>query len=137
MEAHCAGGALVFSNEFRANMRFTPTKILELAANFRFPADNLEKVLRLRELLIEFHKHTFLKGKLVLKGGTALNLFYLSLARLPTRSHPGGDQLSNARPCSPTTGTGRCDRWGCRAVPVLGSRTRGTVWRKDESHDRP
>jgi predicted nucleotidyltransferase component of viral defense system len=36
----------------------------------------------LRELLIEFHKHSFLRGKLVLKGGTALNLFYLNLARL-------------------------------------------------------
>ena len=40
------------------------------------------KVLRLRELLTELHKHPFLSGKLVLKGGTALNLFYLDLARL-------------------------------------------------------
>jgi predicted nucleotidyltransferase component of viral defense system len=36
----------------------------------------------LQELLTEFHRHTILKGKLVLKGGTALNLFYLNLARL-------------------------------------------------------
>lgn len=63
-------------------MNFTPTQILELAAKSQFPADNFEKVLRLRELLTEFHKHSFLKGKLVLKGGTALNLFYLNLARL-------------------------------------------------------
>jgi predicted nucleotidyltransferase component of viral defense system len=63
-------------------MKFTPTQIRELATNSRFPAENLEKVLRLRELLIEFHKHTALKGKLVLKGGTALNLFYFNLARL-------------------------------------------------------
>ena len=63
-------------------MKFTPTEIRELAENTRFPAENLEKVLRLRELLIEFHRHTILKGKLVLKGGTALNLFYLNLARL-------------------------------------------------------
>jgi predicted nucleotidyltransferase component of viral defense system len=47
-----------------------------------FPADNLEKVLRQRELLAELDKHTFLQGKLVLKGGTALNLFYLNLKRL-------------------------------------------------------
>jgi predicted nucleotidyltransferase component of viral defense system len=63
-------------------MKFTPAQIRELAENARFPAENLEKVLRLREFLIEFHKHPILKGKLVLKGGTALNLFYLNLARL-------------------------------------------------------
>ena len=63
-------------------MKFTPTQIRELAQNTGFPAENLEKVLRLRELLIEFHRHTILKGRLVLKGGTALNLFYLNLARL-------------------------------------------------------
>jgi len=63
-------------------MKFTPTQIRALATNSQFPAENLEKVLRLRELLIEFHKHGVLKGKLVLKGGTALNLFYVNLARL-------------------------------------------------------
>jgi predicted nucleotidyltransferase component of viral defense system len=47
-----------------------------------FDATNLEKVVRLRQLLIEFHKHPFLRERLVLKGGTAVNLFYLGLARL-------------------------------------------------------
>jgi predicted nucleotidyltransferase component of viral defense system len=63
-------------------MKFTPAQVRELATNTRFPAENLEKVLRLRELLTEFHKHTYLRGKLVLKGGTALNFFYLNLTRL-------------------------------------------------------
>jgi predicted nucleotidyltransferase component of viral defense system len=63
-------------------MKFTATQIGELSSSTKFPSDNLEKVLRLRELLIEFHKHSFLHRKLVLKGGTALNLFYLNLARL-------------------------------------------------------
>lgn len=63
-------------------MKFSPTQIRELAADAHFPPENLEKVLRLREMLIEFHKHTVLNGKLALKGGTALNLFYLNLARL-------------------------------------------------------
>jgi predicted nucleotidyltransferase component of viral defense system len=63
-------------------MKFTPAQIRELATNTRFPGENLEKVLRLRELLTEFHKHTYLRGKLVLKGGTALNFFYLNLTRL-------------------------------------------------------
>jgi predicted nucleotidyltransferase component of viral defense system len=82
VEAHGAGDVLTFAHEFRANMKFTPTQIRALATNSQFPPENLEKVLRLRELLIEFHKHGVLKGKLVLKGGTALNLFYLNLARL-------------------------------------------------------
>ena len=82
MEAHGAGDVLAFAHEFRANMKFSPTQIRELAADTHFPPENFEKVLRLRELLIEFHKHTVLYGKLVLKGGTALNLFYLDLARL-------------------------------------------------------
>ena len=63
-------------------MKFDAAQITRLAADTRFPADTLEKVLRLRELLIELHKHPFLRGRLVLKGGTAINLFYLDLARL-------------------------------------------------------
>jgi predicted nucleotidyltransferase component of viral defense system len=47
-----------------------------------FYAVQLEKVIRLRHLLIEFRKHPFLRERLVLKGGTAVNLFYLELARL-------------------------------------------------------
>jgi predicted nucleotidyltransferase component of viral defense system len=63
-------------------MNFNVAQITKLSRETRFSADNLEKVIRLRELLIELHKHPFLQGKLVLKGGTAINLFYLSLARL-------------------------------------------------------
>jgi predicted nucleotidyltransferase component of viral defense system len=63
-------------------VKFDAAQIAKLARDTRFPADNLEKVLRLRELLIELHKHPFLQGRLVLKGGTAINLFYLGLARL-------------------------------------------------------
>jgi len=47
-----------------------------------FDAVQLEKVIRLRQLLIEFRKHPFLRERLVLKGGTAVSLFYLELARL-------------------------------------------------------
>jgi predicted nucleotidyltransferase component of viral defense system len=63
-------------------MKIDPANLLATAKATGFAADNLEKLLRLRELLTEFHKHPFLRGKLVLKGGTALNLFYLDLARL-------------------------------------------------------
>jgi hypothetical protein len=38
-----------------------------------FDAVQLEKVIRLRQLLIEFRKHPFLRERLVLKGGTVLH----------------------------------------------------------------
>jgi len=63
-------------------MKFDPSSFPAAAKATGFQSDNLEKVLRLRELLTEFQKHSFLVGRLVLKGGTALNLFYLGLTRL-------------------------------------------------------
>jgi predicted nucleotidyltransferase component of viral defense system len=63
-------------------MKFDPSSFPAAAKATGFQSNNLEKVLRLRELLTEFQKHSFLGGRLVLKGGTALNLFYLGLTRL-------------------------------------------------------
>lgn len=63
-------------------MRFDAAHVQGLAKRTGFDGSNLEKVIRLKQLLIEFHNHAFLRGKLVLKGGTAINLFYLTLARL-------------------------------------------------------
>ncbi len=56
--------------------------IRDVAATQRFQAETVEKVLRLKHILVEFRRHPAMEGKLVLKGGTALNLFYLDLARL-------------------------------------------------------
>lgn len=53
-----------------------------LSAETRFQPDVLEKVLRLIELLKEIDGHPLLGPKLVLKGGTALNLFHLDLPRI-------------------------------------------------------
>lgn len=47
-----------------------------------FRAEMLEKALRLLQLLSALMEQSFLKDKLVLKGGTALNLFYFGLPRL-------------------------------------------------------
>ena len=63
-------------------MSANPALFARLATAHRFQADIVEKVLRLKQCLVEFDRHPALKGKLVLKGGTALNLFYLDLARL-------------------------------------------------------
>ena len=42
----------------------------------------IEKVLHLLNLLDQLNRHPMLKGKWVLKGGTALNLFVFDLPRL-------------------------------------------------------
>jgi len=63
-------------------MKFDVAHLQAIANTTGFPPDNLEKVLRLRELLTELHKHPFLRDRVVLKGGTAINLFYLDLVRL-------------------------------------------------------
>ncbi|MCX6556316.1 MAG: nucleotidyl transferase AbiEii/AbiGii toxin family protein [Candidatus Aminicenantes bacterium] len=47
-----------------------------------FNAEILEKVAQLLALLGKFQQHPYLKKKLVLKGGTALNLFYSDVQRL-------------------------------------------------------
>ncbi|MFQ5705481.1 MAG: nucleotidyl transferase AbiEii/AbiGii toxin family protein [Gemmatimonadales bacterium] len=52
------------------------------AAATGFQAEPLEKVLRLLELLESLRSHPFLKERIVLKGGTALNLFVFDVARL-------------------------------------------------------
>jgi predicted nucleotidyltransferase component of viral defense system len=53
-----------------------------LAANRAFTPDVVEKVARLCRLLSDIHIHPFLGPRLLLKGGTALNLFYLDAPRL-------------------------------------------------------
>jgi predicted nucleotidyltransferase component of viral defense system len=48
----------------------------------RFAPDVIEKVGRLVRLLHDVRIHPFLSGRVALKGGTALNLFYLDMPRL-------------------------------------------------------
>ncbi len=52
------------------------------ASETGFPADGLEKVLNLLRLLDGFRTHPYLKTRLALKGGTALNLFEFDVPRL-------------------------------------------------------
>ncbi|MEW8410635.1 MAG: nucleotidyl transferase AbiEii/AbiGii toxin family protein [Candidatus Thiodiazotropha sp.] len=52
------------------------------AAATGFPLETLDKVIRLIELLNAFRSHPFLKDRIVLKGGTALNPFVFDLPRL-------------------------------------------------------
>jgi len=50
--------------------------LLKQARNFHYKPDILEKVFKLLEVLEAFVSIPFLRDRLVLKGGTALNLFY-------------------------------------------------------------
>lgn len=52
------------------------------SASTGFRPEILEKVAYLLALLEGFNRHPFLKGKLALKGGTALNLFLFDVPRL-------------------------------------------------------
>jgi predicted nucleotidyltransferase component of viral defense system len=63
-------------------MKLDAAYLKDAAKRTGFDPYNIEKVLRLKELLREFLRHPFLKGKLVLKGGTGINLFLLELPRL-------------------------------------------------------
>lgn len=71
----------------RKNLGGTPVSIsldilTEQAEKTGYRLEMLEKTLRLMLLLTSLTEQTFLKEKLVLKGGTALNLFYFGLPRL-------------------------------------------------------
>ena len=63
-------------------MKISPEKLAAEAAATGFRQDVLEKVALLLGLLETIQSHPFLKGKLALKGGTALNLFVFDVPRL-------------------------------------------------------
>ena len=61
---------------------FDKTYLDRLSTESGFIRDNLEKVLRLVEILSFLHKHPTLSQAFVLKGGTAINLTVFNLPRL-------------------------------------------------------
>lgn len=63
-------------------MKFSLETLVKQAEATGFRPDMLEKVGLLLQLLDAIRSHPFLKNKLVLKGGTALNLFIFDVPRL-------------------------------------------------------
>ena len=63
-------------------MNYTKQYLAELSSKTNFIKDNLEKVLRLSEILRFFNSDPYFRGKLALKGGTAINLTSVELPRL-------------------------------------------------------
>jgi len=63
-------------------MKISPETLVAQAEATGFRPDMLEKVALLLQLLDAIRSHPFLKDKLILKGGTALNLFIFAVPRL-------------------------------------------------------
>lgn len=63
-------------------VRFSSTEITSISESTGFREDMIEKVLQVMHLLNSLNSHPYLKGKWVLKGGTALNMFIFDLPRL-------------------------------------------------------
>ena len=63
-------------------MRFSRELLIREAQKTAFRPEILEKVLQLLHLLESFLSHPYLRDRIVLKGGTALNLFYFDMPRL-------------------------------------------------------
>lgn len=63
-------------------MMLSRERLQREAANTGFRAESLEKVIQLVGLLNAFQRHPYLRDRLALKGGTALNLFIFELPRL-------------------------------------------------------
>ena len=63
-------------------VKFSSSEVSPIVEATGFKAEMVEKVLHLLNLLNLLNSHPFLKGKWVLKGGTALNMFMLALPRL-------------------------------------------------------
>lgn len=63
-------------------MKVSREKLISESQATGFRPEVLEKVIHLLNLLDGFNRHPFLKNRLVLKGGTALNLFMFDVPRL-------------------------------------------------------
>ena len=63
-------------------MRFGAEDVQEHAASLGFRPDSIEKVFRLLSLLEALRSNAFLRPRVALKGGTAINLFLFDVPRL-------------------------------------------------------
>jgi predicted nucleotidyltransferase component of viral defense system len=63
-------------------MNLTPQDLSREVTSTGFGGEPLEKVFRLIALLDALNSHPFLKSRIALKGGTALNLFHFDVPRL-------------------------------------------------------
>src|SRR5659263_657144 len=74
--------AIAHASVGRGVLMLTRTDLIREATATGFQAEPLEKVIRLLGLLDALRSHPFLKTRIALKGGTALNLFASDVPRL-------------------------------------------------------
>jgi hypothetical protein len=104
------------------------------AAATGFQVEPLEKVFRLLELLQSLRSHPFLKDRIVLKGGTALNLFLSDMPRLSVDldfNYIGAsdrDTMLEEKPTMQQAINAVCSRLGIRVMRVPGEHA-GGKWR--------
>jgi hypothetical protein len=112
----------------------SPADLQREAEATGFRAEALEKVLRLLELLEGFRSHPFLKSRVVLKGGTALNLFVIDVPRLSVDidlnyiGAVGRDAMLAERPKVEQAIEAVCSRMGIQIKRVPGEHA-GGKWR--------
>jgi len=115
-------------------MTFSQAELEREAAAAGFQAEPLEKVLRLLELLQSLRSHPFLKDRIVLKGGTALNLFLFDVPRLSVDldlnyiGAPDGETMLEEKPKMNQAINAVCSRLGIRVMRVPGEHA-GGKWR--------
>lgn len=99
-------------------MKISKEKLQQESANTGFKMEHLEKVHILMDLLSDFVTFPQLKGKFVLKGGTALNLFFFELPRLSVDidlnyiGNVDREVMLSERPILQQAITGICERHG-------------------------
>lgn len=100
--------------------------IRRLAAESGYREEIIEKVLYLQAILRQFARHPDLDGAWALKGGTALNLFFLDVPRLSVDidinyvGHGEVEAMQAARPAFEAAVVACCEREDCsvRRVPA-------------------
>lgn len=112
----------------------SPADLQREAEATGFRGEALEKVLRLLELLEGFRSHPFLKSRVALKGGTALNLFVFEVPRLSVDidinyiGAAGRDAMLAERPKVEQSIEAVCGRAGVQIKRVPGEHA-GGKWR--------
>ena len=109
-------------------MKISPEKLAAEAESTGFRPEMIEKVAHLLGLLNALRSHPLLRGKLVLKGGTALNIFIFDLPRLSVDidlNYVGSEDLDGMLAERP-----RIER----AVQAVFAREGFTVRRMPENH---
>ena len=117
-------------------MKISKEKLQQEAANTGFKMEHLEKVHILMDLLSDFTTFPQLKGKFVLKGGTALNLFFFELPRLSVDidlnyiGNVDREVMLSERPILQQAITGICERHGLTLDRNPNRHAGGkTIWR--------